>query len=435
MADIYLKPTGSDAADGLTWANAKLTLSAAITAAGADGSIWVDNTFNEVNTASKTYTLLSGQRILSTSDTTNMPPMSLAAGAKLSLAGAAAANQQLRTASTGAADKPCLFSGITFEVGTGNTATPSMRFTGHQYENCTFSRLMTSTIIFDNQRTKGCTFSNAAGVTSNITLGNNAGHINSSDDVYFPSGGVPSPLLAATTGFASFDGCDLSAVQYISNTSSAPLKLLMQNCKMHPSFAIQAAIYNDHPDQTIIDCDSGDNHYKFIHADRYGTLQVVTSKYITSDGATYDGTNRESWVIVGTSYCKRWKPYKSPWIDVYTAGGAALNPYLEILRTGTSASDANPFTNAEVWVEFEYKGTSGSTRVSFADDSAGTLGTPANQAAGVGTGSWTGLSTYSWSGKLALPSSITPLEIGSLRARVCVASGITVYVDPKIRGI
>ena len=435
MADIYLKPAGSDAADGLTWANAKLTLSAAITAARADGSIWVDNTFNEVNAASKTYTLLSGQRILSTSDTTNMPPTSLAAGAKLSLAGAAAANQQLRIATNAPNDKPSLFYGVTLEVGTGNAATPSIRLGNQIYENCTFSRLMAASLNLDSQKTKGCTFVNAAGVTNNISIPNNSGFLVSVDDVYFASGGVPSPLLNVFTGFASYEGGDLSAVQYIANTGAGNMKLLMQNCKMHPSFAIQAAAYLDFVDQTIIDCDSGDNHYKFIHADRYGTLQVDTSKYITSDGATYDGTNKESWVIVGNTNCRRWRPYKSPWIDVYAAGGAAINPYLEILRTGTLASDANPFTDAEVWVEFEYKGTSGSTRVSFADDYAGILGTPANQAAGVGTGSWTGLSTYSWSGKLGLAASITPLEIGSLRARVCVASNITVYVDPKIRGV
>ena len=40
-----------------------------------------------------------------------------------------------------------------------------------------------------------------------------------------------------------------------------------------------------------------------------------------------------------------------------------------------------------------------------------------------------------WAGKLVLPSAITPQELGTLRARVCVAGGLTVYVDPKIRGV
>ena len=58
----------------------------------------------------------------------------------------------------------------------------------------------------------------------------------------------------------------------------------------------------------------------------------------------------------------------------------------------------------------------------------------AAQATGMGTGSWTGESGTAWSGKLAPASSITPAEIGELRARVCVGlASATVYVDPQIR--
>jgi hypothetical protein len=62
-------------------------------------------------------------------------------------------------------------------------------------------------------------------------------------------------------------------------------------------------------------------------------------------------------------------------------------------------------------------------------------GTPAAQTTGaLGAGDWTGENATSWFGKLHTTSTITPAEIGMLRARVCVGlASATVYVDPYIR--
>lgn len=429
MADIALSNTGNDSNDGSGWATAKLTMSAAITAAGANGRIFTENTFSEVVNASRTYIFLSGQQIFSTADTTNFPPQSLAAGAKISMANAATANQQIRL-NNSAADSPCLMHGFTLEIGTGNTATPSLRLSSAVFfDTCTFSRRMTSTLSHDGGHTRNCTYLNAAGVTSNITGSNGAAAIRSENDTYFPTGGVPSPVFAPFTGAIIADGCDFSTCQYIANTSSADTMLTLNNCKLHPSFAIQSPPYISYATQTISDCSSGDEHYKFTHADRYGTCQVDTGHYVTADGASYDGTNKCCWVITSTAKATKAVPYKSPWISVYHDGVAAITPYLEILRDGS----ATPFTDGEVWVEFAYKGTSGSTRITYADDGAAILA--AGTAQDNSATAWTGAGGTAWAGKLVLPSAITPQEIGTLRARVCVAGGLTVYVDPKIRGV
>ena len=85
-----------------------------------------------------------------------------------------------------------------------------------------------------------------------------------------------------------------------------------------------------------------------------------------------------------------------------------------------------------VWGEFSYQGTSGCRSSTIVNDRVTLLGTPAAQATGMGTGSWTGESGTAWSGKLAPASSITPAEIGELRARVCVGlASATVYVDRR----
>ena len=62
-------------------------------------------------------------------------------------------------------------------------------------------------------------------------------------------------------------------------------------------------------------------------------------------------------------------------------------------------------------------------------------GAPAAQTTGdLGAGDWTGENATSWFGKLNPTSTITPAEIGMLRARVCVGvASQTVYVDPYIR--
>lgn len=176
---------------------------------------------------------------------------------------------------------------------------------------------------------------------------------------------------------------------------------------------------------TMVNCSDGDEHYQFGYANALGELSISTAIYAD---ASYDGTNNYSWKIDTTANTTFYNPFVTPWIEVYHNGTSAITPALEILRNGS----ATAYQNDEVWVEFGYQGTTNGTKGVLVDDRMTLAGTPANQDAGAGLSAWTGESGTAWSGKLVSPS-ITPVEIGSLRARVNVGEpSITVYVNPKI---
>jgi hypothetical protein len=167
------------------------------------------------------------------------------------------------------------------------------------------------------------------------------------------------------------------------------------------------------------------------HADAFGETTVSNTIY-ANDGAAYDGTNKCSWKIVTTANCSYYYPYVSPWIDCYHSGTGAITPYLEILRSGSTIK----YQDDEVWGEFSYQGTSGSTKATIVSDRMTLLGTAADQtASSLDASGWTGEDATNNAFMKLESGSITPAEIGHLRARVCVGEpSITVYVDPTIRG-
>lgn len=182
---------------------------------------------------------------------------------------------------------------------------------------------------------------------------------------------------------------------------------------------------------TLYDCASGDQHYHLADFDAFGSLTVDTGIF-ANDGASYDGTNRHSWKIITTANCSFFTPYCSPWFGRYHAAVAAVTPSIEILRDGS----ATAYQDDEIWGEFMAKVTSGSTKGTMVHDRMTILGTPADQAGGVGLSGWTGEGGTAWSGKLAPGATVTPAEIGHFMGRVCVGEpSITVYVDPAVRGV
>jgi len=226
-------------------------------------------------------------------------------------------------------------------------------------------------------------------------------------------------------------GCDLSNNDVIfAQGNYGRLTGFLQQCKLKSGFTlIAASMTTTSVDATLLDCDSGDVHYRIGHANFLGGLQVDTGIYCNDNIADTD----LSWKIVSSANASFTMPYVTPWIPVYHAGTSAITPYLEILRSGSSTA----FTDAEVWAEWSYKGTSGSTRATIDHDRCAPLGTPANQTASSKTATdWTGENATSWFGKIGPSSSFTPAEPGDLCFRICVGlASTTLYVDPQIRGL
>jgi hypothetical protein len=252
---------------------------------------------------------------------------------------------------------------------------------------------------------------------------------------FAPTGQLPTSLLTPYDHFRSalFSGCDLSA---LASKTLVPNnvwtgKVVLERCKLASSMTILASQTSNptrySPQVYVHDCNSGDTHLQFGYYDALGTIISETGIYYTSGAAA------QSWKIVTTANTSFYMPFETPWIDLYHAGTSAITPYFEIVRSGS----ATAYQNDEIWAEFTAKTTSGSTKASAVtsdrkDIDGGTAA--ADQAAGAGTGSWTGENATSWSGKIDSGSALTPAETGYIRGRICVGEpSITVYVDPQIR--
>lgn len=252
------------------------------------------------------------------------------------------------------------------------------------------------------------------------------------------AGSSPTTLFQDGTdaaGIVEVVGCDLSVITgtLVGNYSTTPHTFTFRQCKLGSGVTVLASQTPSSlgtADVWTFDCSSGDQHYQIGYYNAFGSMLVDTGIY-ANDNPTYDGTNKCSWKIVTTSACALTRPFVSPWITKYHSGTSAITPYFEILRDGSTTA----FQDDQVWGEWAYKGTTGSTIASMVNDRRNLSASATDQAAGVGLSGWTGEAASAWSGKLAPASTITPAEIGDLSARVCVgAASTTVYVDPQIKG-
>jgi hypothetical protein len=202
----------------------------------------------------------------------------------------------------------------------------------------------------------------------------------------------------------------------------------MSRCKLGSGFtplAAQTFATGGGPELFLFDCNSGDSHVHIGHYNNLGSTICDTGIYVTADAEAL------SWKIVSTAAASFYTPYDSPWIDKDNSDvSTAITPYIEILRDGS----ATAFQDDEVWGEWSYKGTSGTVNATLVNDRMTVLGSPENQDAGVGTGSWTGENATAWSGKSVATASFTPAEVGHIRGRIVVGEpSTTVYVSPRVR--
>jgi len=429
--------------DGSSWTDAFLTLAEFLVVAIVGDVCFVDDGHTEELAADTTFTLPGVSLIVVDKATGNLSTMGTSAWI-----GNSTTN---RTIQLSGATKN-FFYGLTFRIGGVGIDNLYIGYTdGAHYElsNCylwcgttnTSSAIHLGVANANNGQAyvsvKNCTF--RFGSTSQKI------YVNQQVDIIggsvSASGSIPTTLfylgnLQDGVPILNASGMDLSNISgtLIADSTGAPSKSTFSNCKLHASVTIlatQTVVNKSGADVFLYNCASGDTHYNFGHYDAFGSTVAVSAIY-ADDGALYDGTNHVTWKITTTAYPTLYTPYVSPWMEMYNDTLSSMTPYLEILRDGSSTA----YQDDEVWAQFSYQGTSGVPIASFTDDrmDIGENGTPANQDSGMGTGSWTGEAGTAWSGKLVAPSSITPAEIGPLRARVCVgvASSI-VYVDPTIR--
>jgi hypothetical protein len=445
MATYYVNSGAGGANTGGSWTDAFTAFGSAVTAANATGDvIKVHSAHSESLPGDTTYTFVASVAVVCVDKDAGD---ALVTGAVI---GAQATNYLITMA--GAFN--VYVRGITLQTGTSTTSKSitlaSVDGAHFEYESCVFrcsgaagtvcvGTSGGSAGIAGYTKTTNCQFyfTNAA---QGIRTG--SGYVQMQGCSLHASTTVPtSGLVRANNSllgaFLEMDACDWSLVganTFVADSAGNGTMLLrVSNSKLPTGtlFATQTTILNKgNTSIWVLNCASGDTHYNFYHSDAFGSTSVSASIYATA-GAKYDGTNGCSWVIATTANCSFYTPYVSPWIDKYHAGTSAITPSLEILRDGS----ATAYDNDEVWGEFSYQGTSGSPLALLVNDRMTVLGSPAAQATGaLAAGDWTGENATAWFGKLNPAATITPAEIGHLRARVVVGQpSITVYVDPKIR--
>jgi hypothetical protein len=225
--------------------------------------------------------------------------------------------------------------------------------------------------------------------------------------------------LTVTGGNLSIGGSTL-----VGDSTAAALLAVFDRVTLPASFAIATQTEGLAGSRVWLrDCHSDDTHGFHGYYDALGSVISDTGIYFTSGAAA------QSWKIVTSAAARRHAPFITPPIAKYVAAGT-ITPYLEVLRDGSSTA----YTDAEVWALFLGKVNTNLTAATIYSDAASLGSAGSSQAAGAGTGSWTGENATAWSGKIDSGSSMPIAEVGDLTVQICVgAASTTVYVDPQIR--
>lgn len=286
--------------------------------------------------------------IISTSDTSNAPPTSIATGATLDLSGTISINIVV--------NGKAFFYGVAFHsggsTGSGNVSLGQTDASSLLFESCEFkisntninSRIHIGNFT-TNQRsavkTVNCTFitGNNAGQSAPIN-----GRWDSVSDTFSVTTTVPTAYFTSATNtptIVDMIGANLSAITttLFSISSSPGADINIYASRLGSGVAILASTTANNVEIYLFDCSSGDNHYEFAHYTYLGNTTISTAIYLdTTDGASYNNANaKHSWMITGINGTYQ-TPYVSPWIDVYNEATGAVTPRLEILRNGSTTA-------------------------------------------------------------------------------------------------
>lgn len=241
-------------------------------------------------------------------------------------------------------------------------------------------------------------------------------------------GTIPSTLFANGAGVLVLDGVDLSAAgsgKTLFAASNIFGACVMMNCKLGASVTIAAAPTSAAaaPVDLLIS-DSGAQQYRQERYAYAGTLTAETT-IVPSNQQASDGTTPITWKIVTTANSAWTNPFETfAYAEWNNTTGGALTRTFEIVNDGTT------LTNADIWAQVEYLGSSATPVSSLA-----TSGTADILAAGVNittsTATWTttGLGSPI---KQKIAITVTPQMKGLMRITFKVAKASkTIYVNPR----
>lgn len=327
--------------------------------------------------------------------------------------------------------------GITYNQGTGATF-PAPAFTGNLYlKNCVLNFINTSTnncfqpdggstIVLDN-----CNISFST-TTNGIVLADSTFEWRGGTFVGWTSG-TGGILFHAWVGMVDplVHGVDLSAVG--ANTicqmqGSVYSRHRLVNCKINASSTITTTNGNSglhwHT-VSLTNCDSGSTGYRNERWTYTGSM--LTDAAIYRLGGASDGVTP-----ISHSYNTNANTQSLPFDATLYLDGLPIPQWNTLTGSSQTATiyilSSTTLTNADIWFELEYLGTSGFPISSFVSSVVATpLTTPTNYA--TDTSTWNGSSAT----KQKMTVTFTPQKAGLVIARVKVAiQSTTVWVDPLL---
>lgn len=441
----YLRSTdGNDADAGSSWAlsNATMVGLAANLAAGEDGYFSQDHAESEAGTTSMTITfpgtLGSPNRIIGVSDAAEPP-------AALNGAGSLTRTSTSITATLVFAGSFVLVGG-TYTVGSSSSS--SIKFGSgdtdvQTYVDATFIVTNTSTVA---RIVVGASATSArASIThshSTFKFANAAqGFSVQRGRMMFNGGGLDAAGAAITSLFPTALASGVTRVEiknFDVSSAASTLNILgaafgctgsvtLNRVKLPASWT--GSLFSSEPTMpdfriSMYNCDSGDTNYKLLVGDRQGTMRDETTLVMT--GGASDGTTGISWKVVTSANANEaLTPFETNWISQWnTSVGASKTITVEILHDSTT-----DLTDAEIWLEAEYLGTSGVPLGMSASGQRDALSTATPHASSTVTWTTTGLTNPR---KQKLTLAFTAQEIGNVLVRLMIGkSNWTGWINPE----
>lgn len=437
MANRYVYSGAAGAGTGADWANAHVTLTAAITASTAGDVFYVANDHAESTAGAVTLTFkgtaTTPDRCLCVARAGSVPPVA----ADLTTGGAVTVTGNFAMTLAGSV----YGYGIAFNCGTGNSSAAILTIANtseasQTWEATAFNIVSTSsnaniilaTGTFARIILKSCTVSFGA-TGQGFTFGGLVRMYAKPGSTFVTGASIPTNFLKSSgsgLGTAQFSGLDLSALGSGKTLLADLLCRTVEfvNCKLDASVTVAATPSTPaRGGCDLIGCHSTTNAARNERYRYQGTLTTETT--IVRTGGASDGTTAYSWKVVTNANNERDFPFEC-------FEGMVWNATTGSAKTLTihTVTDNVTLTDAEAWLEVEYLGSSATPVSSLLTDAPATvLTTAANQATSTETWTTTGLTTPV---KQKLEVTFTPQMAGPVRWKVKVAkASATVYVDPK----
>ena len=433
MADKYVRSTdGSDADNGTTWALAKATLSAGLSACAAGDRLFVSQAHAEP----------SGSSLNS--------PGTLAAPV-LVICGNDGAAPPTAVATSGVVTGGVNFSNTLYVYGLSFISSGFCYFQQgssavQRFESCKFETTNPGSgggfYSGGNNSTYLTEFINCTfkwGHANNVTamagytriVGGGAAAGSATPNYCF---GLFSDRSAADVDITAFDFSSLGSTVNIFGVGGGSGRLTVRDSKLPASWTgslVTGTIPCKGQRFEMFNCDGADTNYRLWVEDYAGSVKQETTIVLT--GGASDGTTPIAWKMTTSSSAKY--PaivLESPELAVWNDSvGAAVTATVEIVHDSQGAGSGAAFQDDEVWLELVHLGTSGfPLGARLTDCKADVLASAANQASSSSTWTTTGLTTPV---KQKLSVTFTPQEKGFVLARVVLAKASkTVYVDPAM---